>query len=69
MVVQDLAGHDFAYADLRGVQLGGCQLQVYPEVRRALYWPAQERDWCAGLLDKDLGAQYINCEFRQDQSL
>jgi hypothetical protein len=29
-----------------------------------------EEDWMrASLLDKDLGAQYINCEFRQDQSL
>jgi len=26
-VVRDLAGHNFAYADLRGVQLSGCQLQ------------------------------------------
>jgi hypothetical protein len=29
-----------------------------------------EEDWMrVSLLDKDLGAQYINCEFRQDQSL
>jgi len=26
-VIQDLAGYNFAYADLRGVQLQGCQLQ------------------------------------------